>query len=358
MASLPGKKRAVGARAVVAVIAFAVIAAACGGGGGSSKATKQEAPTTTTNPKVVPVAPLTGLPDPKDVARSRSAVTVKINNTNAATQVGVDKADVVYEEVVEGGITRLAAIFNSQAPDKVGPVRSVRKTDQSIVWPIGGIFAYSGGAQYAVDSINTAPVKQLDETRAGSMMYRDPVGYQYMPYNLWAHVDQMYKAGGKPVPPPAIFVYRKPKAKVGGTPVGAFTVGFQAGFASTWTWDATSNTWIRTPGSSAAKVADPNGNDVKIAPKNVVVMFVQYIGGAGVIQSEANLVGTGDAWIFTGGKVIKGHWTRPDKEKPAKLTDAKGGIVRLAAGQTWVELPDTSYTVTVLPPAPAASTNK
>ena len=79
----------------------------------------------------------------------------------------------MYEEVVEGGITRLAAIFNSHAPDRVGPVRSVRKTDQSIVWPIGGIFAYSGGAPYAIDSINTAPVVQLDETRAGPLMFRD-----------------------------------------------------------------------------------------------------------------------------------------------------------------------------------------
>src|SRR5262247_4069769 len=50
----------------------------------------------------------------------------------------------------------------------IGPVRSVRKTDQSLVWPLGGVFAYSGGAQYAIDSINTAPVVQLDETRAGS----------------------------------------------------------------------------------------------------------------------------------------------------------------------------------------------
>ncbi len=78
---------------------------------------------------------------------------------------GVDQADVVYEEVVEGGITRLAAIFNSQAPDRVGPVRSVRKTDQSLVWPIGGVFAYSGGA----------PVRdRVDQHRAGRAARRDP----------------------------------------------------------------------------------------------------------------------------------------------------------------------------------------
>ena len=73
-------------------------------------------------------------------------MTVKIGNTQEAHPLsGIEQADVVYEEVVDGGITRLAAIFNSDAPERVGPVRSVRPTDQSIVWPIGGVFAYSGG---------------------------------------------------------------------------------------------------------------------------------------------------------------------------------------------------------------------
>ena len=350
MARFPRSKR--GSTAVAAVVALVLIAAACGGSG--KKADKHSTATTTTNPKVVPVAPLTGLPDPKGVARKRPAVTVKINNTNKAAQSGVDQADVVYEEVVEGGITRLAAIFNSKAPDKVGPVRSVRKTDQSIVWPIGGIFAYSGGAQYAIDSINTAPVKQLDETRAGSMMYRDNSGYA--PFNLYAHVDQMFSAGGTPIPPPALFTYRSPHARVGGDPVASFNVGFSAGFDTTWTWDAKHGTWVRTAGSGGSPAVD--ADNVQIAPKNVIVMFVQYAGGAGVEQSEAVLTGTGPAWVFTGGKVVKGTWTRPDKEKPAKFTNASGHRINLTPGQTWVELPDASYTVTVTPPVATTTTTK
>ena len=97
------------------------------------------------------VAALTGLPDPTAVTKRRSALTIKIDNTpQAHPQYGINKADVVYEEIVEGGITRLAAIFNSNLPTKVGPVRSVRRTDREIVFPIGGIFAFSGGAQYAI----------------------------------------------------------------------------------------------------------------------------------------------------------------------------------------------------------------
>lgn len=355
MTGFPRSKRS--SSAVAAVIALVLVAAACGGGKKADKHSTATTTTTTTNPKVVPVAPLTGLPDPKDVARKRPAVTVKINNTNAAVQSDVDQADVVYEEVVEGGITRLAAIFNSHAPDKVGPVRSVRKTDQSIVWPIGGIFAYSGGAQYAVDSIDTAPVKQLDETRAGSMMYRDPLpNSRYAPFNLWARVDQMYSAGGTPIPPPPLFTYRSRHARVGGDPVASFNVGFSAGFDTTWTWDAKSGTWLRTAGRDGAP--DIDAENVRLAPKNVIVMFVQYAGGAGVEQSEAVLTGTGPAWVFTGGKVVKGTWTRPDKAKPAKFTNASGHQIKLAPGQTWVELPDVSYTVTVTPPTATTTTAK
>ena len=270
---------------------------------------------------------------------------MKINKPNAATQSGVDQADVVYEEVVEGGITRLAAIFNSHAPDRVGPVRSVRKTDQSIVWPIGGIFAYSGGAQYAIDSINTAPVKQLDETRAGSMMYREhrldratravqPVG---------ARRPDVQRAGATPVPPPPLFTYRKPDARVGrrsrsprsasASPPGSRRLDL-----------GREERLVAALEVRAAPDVDADG--VRLAPKNVVVMFVQYIGRRRRRASEAELTGTGDAWVFTGGKEIKGHWTRPDKAKPAKLTDAKGAEIRLTPGQTWVELPDVSYTVT------------
>jgi hypothetical protein len=134
-------------------------------------------PTTTTTTTTIPVAiaPLTGLPDPSGTAITRSALTIKIENTpEALPQWGIDQADVVYEEIVNGGITRLAAIFNSQAPVKVGPVRSVRPTDTQVVWPLGGIFAFSGGAPYAVTSIETVPsLKLINETSAGTAMFRD-----------------------------------------------------------------------------------------------------------------------------------------------------------------------------------------
>ena len=332
------------------VVALVVVVAlsACGGG---KKAVKKaaSAPPTTAKPKVPLVAPLTGVADPTGASLKRCAITVKIDNTQAGQpKYGVDQADVVYEEVVEDGYTRLATIFNSQTPDRVGAVRSVRKTDQSLVRPIGGIFVYSGGAPYAIASISTAPVMQLDETRAGPLMFRDHS--RHAPWNLYAHVDFMYSRCGTPVPPPALFTYRAAHAPVSGVPASAVRVGFlgSPSFAVTWTWDASSGTWKRSIFGSPDRVA----SGTQLAPKNVVVMFVSYVGGDPSYHSigaEAVLTGKGKAIVFTAGKEITGTWSRPDKSKPAQLLDAAGKVIALTPGQTWVELPDVTYSVTKTP---------
>jgi hypothetical protein len=323
------------------VLALALVGTACGGGG---KKSQNPGHTATTRPKPS-VAPLTGLPDPTGVASTRCAITVKVDNTQAGhPKYGVGQADVVYEEVVEGFVTRLAAIFNSHAPARVGPVRSVRRTDQSIVWPIGGVFVYSGGAPYAIQSISTAPVVRLDETTAGSLMFRDHS--RSAPYNLFARVDQMYERCGKPVPPPPLFSYRAAGEAAAGTPAASVHVAFRAGFDVTWQWDAASGTWKRSIFHKPETVQ----SGVQLAPKNVVVMAAQYVGGDRQnFGAEAQLTGSGSAWVFTDGKAVKGTWSRPDKSAPARFLDAAGNDIKLTPGQTWVELPEPSYAITVTP---------
>jgi hypothetical protein len=321
-----------------------LVALAFAGCGGTSKKAKTKA-VVARKPPAPAVAPLTGLADPGGVARGRCAITVKVDNTRfGRPKYGVEQADVVYEEVVEGFYTRLAAVFNSHAPDRVGPVRSVRKTDHSLVTPLRGIFAYSGGAAYAMASIDTAPVVQLDETRAGATMFRDHS--RNPPWNLYAHVDQMYSRCKDPAPAP-LFTYGASSA--GGAPASSVLVGFvgEGGdFAVRWTWDAVTGTWKRRmfggPDVSAA--------GVQYAPKNVVVMFVQYVGGDATNEgAEAVLTGTGKLEVFTGGKMIAGTWSRPNLAHGAQLLDATGVPIRLAPGQTWVELPFPNYSVTVTP---------
>jgi hypothetical protein len=349
---------AVGAVVVVLAIVGGVLALS----GGDSKDKKQAAPTTratttipTTTTKAPPIAPLTGLVDPSGASLTRPAMSVKVENTpDSRPQAGIDQADVVYEEVVEGNITRFVTIFNSQIPDVIGPVRSVRAEDPDIVWPIGGIFAYSGGAQVNVNAINNAPVNAVDESaaQANGAMQRNAPGQppRDAPHNLYAIGPKLLELGGNPKPPPPLFQYLANGAPpVTGTYVQSMRVGFLQGYDPTWTWDAASQTWKRTNTQNGTPFTVVGG--AQIAPTNVVVQFTSYAN-----ESEGQTVGQGEVWVFSDGVLRKGTWVRPDKAQPAKYVDANGQPILLRPGKTWVELLPSDAPVDVVEAPPPATT--
>lgn len=331
---------------LIPLVAVVVILALIVGWKHHKSLTPATTTTSTTTTTVPPTAPLSGLPDPTGVSLTRPALTVKIENTpDALPQWGVDQADVVYEEIVNGGITRLAAVFNSHAPAKIGPVRSVRPTDTQVVWPLGGIFAYSGGAAYAVDSISTAPVKLIDESSAGAAMFRDPT--RQAPHNLYAIGSLLFKFGGTPTPPPKLFDYRTSGEKVKGATVARFIVPFPSIYPVTWTWDAATASWDRTLFGQA----DITGTNVRESPKNVIVMSVPYLGGElGSEGSYADLQGSGNVAVFTDGKEVLGTWSRgPSKADIVTYQTKSGKPIALTPGQTWVELLNDGAALTVTP---------
>jgi hypothetical protein len=330
---------------LVVVTAMVLSGVAASVSGADTTTTTSPSPTTPTTMKSAVhhrVAALTDLPDPTAVTKRRSALTIKMDNTpQAHPQYGVNKADVVYEEIVEGGITRLAAIFNSNLPTKVGPVRSVRRTDREIVFPIGGIFAFSGGAQYAISSIETAPVKLIQESNAGAAMFRDPT--RPPPHNLFANAVLLMKVGGKVHSPPALFTYVPRSAPPKGAPVGSFTVNFLSGFATSYQWDAATHDWLR----SIFGAPDVTATGVRVAPANVIVMSVDYRGGVGVEGSYAQMVGSGPVEIFSDGRLQKGKWFRRSLRLKTAYRSATGKVLTLRPGQTWVELLASGETVSV-----------
>jgi hypothetical protein len=334
-------------RTLALVAALAVALAACGGGGDDDKAGAKPTPSTT-KPPATATAPLTGLPDPDGAAQKRPVLSVKIENTpQARPQSGLEAADVVWDEVVEGQITRLLAMFQSRSTDTVGPIRSVRLTDPSIVWPVGGIFAYSGGAPAIVRAIQQAPVKLVDENSAGAAMFRDP--NRRAPHNLFGKPDALWDFGGEPVPPPPLFKYLKPGKAAVGEPTTGAAIGFKGDYQVDYQWDAASGTWLRS--TAGAPFVARSGT--RIAPQNVVILPVTYRGGVGEEGAEATLIGSGSAIVLTGGVSIQASWTRPAKEQPMQLQTQDGKPVRLTPGSTWVELPDVSYAVDLAKPAPA-----
>ncbi|MEX1008166.1 MAG: DUF3048 domain-containing protein [Acidimicrobiia bacterium] len=353
--------------AIVVVVALLVVGGAAigvalaGGGGSESKAAATSTTRgagTTVVPSTAPpppIAPLTGLPDPSGDSQRRPALAVKVeNHPDARPQAALDQADVVYEEEVEGNITRFVAIFNSTAPETIGPVRSVRLQDPDIVWPIHGIFAYSGGAADPVAAINAAPVHAVDNNAAvangAAAMERDAPGQppRQSPHNLYGHGPQLFALDGDPKPPPPLFQYAPtgvppPPDSDLGQPVASMRVGFLGEFDVSYNWDADSGTWKRFQHGQPHLVVGGN----QVAPTNVVVQFTQYDGVA-----NGQTVGEGDVWVFTDGRVRTGRWIRPDREQPAHYVDANGQPILLRPGRTWVEILPVGYAVDVESPAP------
>lgn len=330
-------------RAAFAVAFILVlVAAACGSAGGQDAKPAGSSTSTTGAPSI---APLTGLPDPTGVAGTRPVLSVKVENTpEARPQSGLESADVVWNEVVEGEITRFLAMFQSRSTDVVGPIRSVRLTDPLIVWPVGGIFAFSGGAQAPLNAIAEAPVTVVDENRAGDAMFRD--GSHRAPHNLFGHPDALWAIGGTPVPPPPLFRYLAAGASPGGTVATSVSIGFKGRYSVGYTWDAASGTWLRSTEGRPFMMR----SGVQVAPQNVVVLPVTYTGGVGREGAEAHLLGHGNATVLSGGKVTQGVWVRPDQARPMELRTTAGKPIRLVPGSTWVELPDVSYPVNVAAP--------
>ena len=371
-------------RTKILVIAGTVIAlfAATGGvlavaSGSNDEKPKQQAARTTSTTTTIPatttttppiIAPLTGLVDPSGASVTRPALSVKVENTpESRPQGGIDQADVLYEEVVEGNITRFVAIFNSSIPETVGPVRSVRAQDPDIVWPLGGIFVFSGGAQVNVNAVRAAPVTVVDETIALSVpgaFERNAAGQppRSSPHNLYGHGPQLLSMGGDPKPPPALFEYLPADAPpVAGTGVLSTRIGFVSGYDPTYTWDPATRTWLRSMNGAPHTVV----GGAQIAPTNVVVQFVDFNDG------EGHPVGEGALWVFTDGVLRVGKWVRHDRAQAAKFYDAFGNPLHLRAGRTWVELlpagsavdiveapPPTTVPTTVPPPTTTTKAKK
>lgn len=349
-------------RTLTIAVATGVLLAACGNDTKPKTATSSDSrseSTSSTSKGQGPVFPLTGLPDPDGAGNSRPVISVKIPNNNVepnlrtGAQQGLDQADVVFEEVVDGEITRFLAMFHTNTPERVGPVRSVRPVDPDIVWHEGGIFAYSGGAPNVVPMIQAAPVNAVDETKAqaSKAMFRDRSASRQTEFTLFANLKTMLQLDGSPKPPPALFQYRPEGTPSKGEVVSAATIGFAPSYGQpTWLWNAASGTFGRSYGTTPHV-----SGTTPITAANVIVQFIRYDGGRGRTGAKGIVIGSGIAWVFSDGKLIKGTWKRASKDDPTSYTSDAGEPILLSPGTTWVELADESYQVGVMPAAPPAS---
>ena len=343
------------ARLLAPLALVVAVTGACAKNVDGPEAAPDESTTTTTAAPAGPTYPLTGLPSDDEARRTRPALVVKIdNNEGARPPVGINQADVVYEEEIEAGFTRFAAVFQSQDADPVGPIRSARISDIELLANLNRpLLAWSGANPVTASAIRSADLVDVGFDAVTDEY--DRATNRPAPSNLFATTTGLYAHAADARFAPALFQYESgaepttttttaPAGAVASTtvaPPGAPTpvAGGRVAFRSrdiAYVWDETRAGWIRF--QDGTPYADDK-NEVA-APTNVVFLYIDYVCCPTVPGTpEAQTVGEGDAAVFVDGHFIDARWSRPSAADVWNLTDkATGQPVLLAPGRTWVEL--------------------
>ncbi len=279
-------------------------------------------------------------------APSRPVLGIKVENTpDARPLVGLNKADIVYEEVVEGGITRFIAIYNCKGSQRVGPVRSARTTDPKILVQFNQqpLLAYSGASNQVIRAVDEAGVISLVEGDPAKGFSRDDT--RSVPHNLFADTGPLWEAGVDRAEgeggPRAVFTYdedQPEKAKKAGEAI----IEFSDLATATWRWEG--GRWVRYLDGSPMLQEDGS----PIVADNIVIQKVRttespFVDVLGYHSPEVKVTGKGRVWVLRDGKVIAGLWERPDESDLTTFTGGDGQTIALTPGRTYVELAPIGY---------------
>jgi hypothetical protein len=294
-------------------------------------------------PAVTDIAPLRGTTVAAG-SLAHASIAAKIDNHwDARPQIGLESTDIVYEELVEGGITRYVAVWQSKIPKVFGPVRSIRPMDPNIVSPLGGIICYSGGQPRFVNLMRRAPVYNAihGQPDTASSFYRTPT--KTAPHNVLVNGVKLLALHKKIAPPKQQFAYSldpaSSTAAKDGSPTKVIKYTFSTAMSGAWTYDAAHKVFLR----SQAGKKDKDSSGAQLKATNVVVLRVKVKADGNVPRTE--MISHGEAWVSTGGATVHGTWHKASATEPIRLLDAGGVDIRLSAGNTWVELIPTAGAV-------------
>lgn len=291
-------------------------------------------------------------------ASPTSVLAVKVDDTEPAhPQIGLASADVVYVEQVEGGLTRLAAIYSSQIPAQIGPVRSARISDIDILGPYGRVaFAYSGAQTKMLPVIDAANVVNLGAQRESSTIYfrdetRDaPVNLILDPVALLAKAEGVVTAQG--------VGWHFGALPSGGETLTSVEVSWPASRYLA-TWSEGEKRWL----FDFDGAPDMDSQGAQLGATTLVIQLVDinpsiYHGKGGSVTPKSETIGSGDALILRDGRMFKVKWSRPDLTTGTTFTMANGKEMPFAPGQVWIWLADRKKSPKLLPDrtVPALST--
>jgi hypothetical protein len=284
--------------------------------------------------------PLSGLEPSKESVLDRPAVAVKIENTSIAYPLkGLDDAEIVYEELVEGGITRFLAMYHCTDAKLAGPIRSARLVDPAIMTPTTYILAFSGANDFVFSRLTDAGIVQIEENAAGEAMQRVETGDAFE-HTLFANTAAVRKLGQKTYnEPPPSDVY-----KFGDLPEGKFkkaneiTLTFSGGTVVSYKFDT--GKYYRYQGGEP--FMSDSGDQIAVDNVLLELHTVNLSGPTDVVGTAgteiADVTGSGKAVLFRDGVAIKGHWVRAAIEDPVRFETEAGEAMILKAGTTWIAL--------------------
>ena len=278
---------------------------------------------------------------------------VKIDDTSAAhPQAGLEDADIVYIEQVEGGLTRLAAIYSSKLPAVIGPVRSARISDLEILEQFGRVaFAYSGAQRKLLPVIAEANLENLGAQRQSPKIYttdpvrRPPTAMMLQAQKLMANVAeaQLPVAISKPV---GWSFGEKPET---GTAISSVKVSWPA-HSFIANWSKTEKRWLL----EYKDAANLSASGVHLGPTTFVIQLVSitdsiYRDKGGGVTPYSQTVGTGKGFILRDGLAIAATWSRPSGEQGTTWKTLADEEIKFAPGQIWIALTDKEPIFTPVP---------
>jgi hypothetical protein len=278
------------------------------------------------------VSPFTGLPG----GIGNPVLAVKIDNASQARpHTGLTQADLVYVEPVEGGLSRILAVFSSRVPDAVGPVRSARESDLELLRQFGHpALGFSGAAPELLPLIGQAPVVQVSPTEVPGAYFR---GAGSAPHNLFANTGQLL-ASAAGVGQAKNIGFRFGDAPPGGTPTQTHTVDYQAAH-TTFDWSEGEKRWLVSM-DGAPLMAREGG---QVGAPTVVLQYVNVRGSQfkdvlGYVSPYSETVGSGHALVLRDGKAYDAQWSRPTPDDGTTFTLPSGQPMPFALGPVWTVL--------------------
>jgi len=294
-------------------------------------------------------SPLTGLPVTPEVGTRRPWAVVVSNLPASRPQTGLSAADVVFEAPAEAGITRFLALFQSQLPAKVMPIRSARPYFNDWAATLSALYSHSGGSTEALAELKNGygTLQDVNEFSNGDAYQRDPA--KKAPHNLFTTAEKFWgyvTAHNWATPTNVLGLTFGPQVAPG-RKTTSLTIPYQpTDYQVHYDWSQTSQTWLRSVGGKPQMDAATN---TPISVKNAVVMVTDIVPMPNDPQLKVTIttLGHGQVIVFRDGQRFDGQWSKPTLASPLAFTDAQGNALPLAPGNTWISVVDKATAATL-----------